>query len=384
MQKTGEFRRRHLERFGGPARLFAAPGRVNIIGEHTDYNDGFVLPVAIDRYTIAAITPCDAPLLTLRSEALDETIEVRVDAPFERRGSWTDYAGGVAQAVASDAPFSGGAFVTIGGDLPLGAGLSSSASFELALSLALYSLSGVAPGARRAAAAGSRAEHEFVGIRSGVMDQLICSLGIAGSALLIDCRSLSATPVALPAGMRIAVCDTTVKHALAGSEYNARREACEEGVRILERHGVPIRALRDLSIDDFERVSDLLPSPVRERCRHVVYEDARTIEAVSAMQAGELQALGRLLNESHRSLKELYEVSSSELDQIVEAAQAVPGVYGARMTGGGFGGAAIAVYEPGTFAKLVSAVDAAYYRKHGIEPRVFEVNAVRGAAPLPE
>jgi len=376
------FRRRHEQRFGGPAWLFASPGRVNIIGEHTDYNDGFVLPIAIDRYTLAAVTPGDALTLEVYSEAFAESASIALDRPFERRGGWADYVAGVAAAVQSEVPLHRGARMSIGGDLPLGAGLSSSAAVELAVALALYRLAGIDPDAHRIAAAGSRAEHEYVGIRSGVMDQLVCALGVAGAALFIDCRSLETTPVALPAGAAIAACDTLVKHALASSEYNARRVACEEGVRILRERGHDIRALRDLSVAAFEENARELPSPIRERCRHVVHENERVEAMVRAIAAGDLVRAGRLLDESHASLRDLYQVSSPELDAVVEAARSVEGVYGARMTGGGFGGAAIALLEPSALQALEGKLESAYYRPRGLQSAVFPVTAVAGAAAL--
>ena len=376
------FGRRHEQRFGGPAALFASPGRVNIIGEHTDYNDGFVLPIAIDRYTLAALTLDDAPALEVYSEAFAQTATIALDRPFERRGGWADYVAGVAAAVQSEIPLHRGARISIGGDLPLGAGLSSSAALELAVALALYRLAGIDPDPHRIAAAGSRAEHEYAGIRSGVMDQLVCALGVAGAALFIDCRSLETTPVALPAGAAIAVCDTLVKHALASSEYNARRAACEEGVRILRERGAEIRALRDLSVAAFEKDASLLPSPIRERCRHVVNENERVEAMVRAIAAGDLIRAGRLLDESHASLRDLYQVSSPELDAVVEAARTVEGVYGARMTGGGFGGAAIALLEPSAVEALTAKLDSAYYGPRGLQCAVFPVNAVAGASAV--
>lgn len=375
-------RGRHRQRFGADPSVFAAPGRVNLIGEHTDYNDGFVLPIAIDRHTVAAMTPDDAPVLRVHSEALGAFEEIALDVPFERRGKWSDYIAGVAAAVGDEIPFHGGANLTIAGDLPLGAGLSSSASLELAVAFSLYSRAGVRPDPRRAAAAGRRAEHDFVGIRSGVMDQLVCALGEPDSALFIDCRSLEATPIALPAGVTIAVCDTGIKHALASSQYNERRAACERGVQLLQQHGLDIRALRDVDVHEFARMQHILPQPIRNRCRHVVFENQRTLDAVRALAGADIREFGRLMVQSHESLRDLYEVSSPELDQIVDTALKVSGVYGARMTGGGFGGAAIALLEPGAFSALRIALERAYYVPRGIAPAVFAVRASAGASAV--
>lgn len=377
----GAFVRRHAGRFGDESpRLFAAPGRINIIGEHTDYNGGFVLPMAIDRHTVAAMTPCRERTLRIHSETIGETVAIDLNEPFERRGGWHDYVAGVAAVVCSEQPLHHGAHISICADLPLGAGLSSSASLELCLAQALYALAGDSSvEARRIAAAGHRAEHEYVGIRSGVMDQLVCALAQRDCALLIDCRSLETRSIAIPANAAIAVCDTGVKHALAQSEYNLRREQCEEGVRRLCESGAAIETLRDLDGEAFEKYAHLLPEPVRSRCRHVVYENARTMEAVAAFACGDLQCAGELLNESHASLADLYEVSSPELDEVVRIARGVPGVYGARMTGGGFGGAAIALLDPEAYDALRQRLERAYYAPRAMASGVFLARACAGA-----
>ena len=340
------------------------------------------MPIAIDRYTVAAMTPAADRIVHVRSQALNRTVSFDLDEPFERRGDWSDYVAGMAAAVDEQARLESGCSMSIGGDLPIGAGLSSSASLELAVGLAFFDLARVRPEPRRLAAAGARAEQEFVGVRSGVMDQLICALGRPECALLIDCRSLEARAVRLPSHLAVAVCDTGVKHALASSAYNDRRAGCEQGVRILREHGLSIQALRDVTVAQFEQAGQVLPSPIRERCRHVVEENQRTLDAVLAIERGDLAALGDLLNASHRSLRDLYEVSSPELDRVAGIAQSVPGVYGARMTGGGFGGAAVAVLQPQAFPALHRALEREYYRPAGIAPAAFLVRAVGGAAEL--
>jgi galactokinase len=284
----------------------------------------------------------------------------------------------VACAAALRTPLQG-LCLSIGGDLPIGAGLSSSAALEIALAMALYERTGTDVDQRALAALGARAEHDYIGIRSGVMDQLICVLAKTGNALLIDCRSLDATPVRLPDGADIVVCDTGVRHALATSAYNDRRASCERGVRILRESGMEITALRDLSPQDFERVEQRLPAVVRERCRHVVYENARTLEASVALRDADLARVGALLNESHDSLARLYDVSSPELDEVVYAARSVDGVYGARMTGAGFGGSAIALIRPAAFDRVRAVLRERYYEPRGLQPAVFRVRPVAGA-----
>ena len=364
--------------------LFAAPGRVNIIGEHTDYNEGFVLPMAIDRHTVVAVSPDDTRSLRVYSEAYGESKRIELDRPFARSGTWIDYVAGVVHAIGVERRIPHGGAITIGGDLPLGAGLSSSAALELAVGLGVYELAGERPQPRQLAAAGASAEHEYVGIRSGVMDQLICALGQPGHALLIDCRSLEIAPVPLPYGLAVAVCDTRVKHALAASAYNERRAACEQGVKILRANGLNVQSLRDVTVEQFAVVEEYLPHPLRERCRHVVEENQRTLEAVDALTRGDLQHLGALLNESHRSLRDLYEVSCPELDCVAEIAQGTPGVYGARMTGAGFGGCVVAVVEPDRVDDLRVRVLEGYYGPAGLEQAVSVVRASGGASPVSE
>ena len=364
--------------------LFAAPGRVNLIGEHTDYNEGFVLPMALDRHTVVAVSPDDTRSLRVFSEAYDESKSIELDRPFVRSGTWIDYVAGVVHAIGEERRIPHGGAITIGGDLPLGAGLSSSAALELAVGLAVYELAGERPQPRQLAAAGAAAEHEYVGIRSGVMDQLICALGQTDHALLIDCRSLEIAPVPLPHDVAVAVCDTRVKHALAGSAYNERRAACEQGVKILRAQGLNIQSLRDVSVEQFAVVQQHLPHPVRERCRHVIKENQRTLEAVDALTRGDLQRLGTLLNESHYSLRDLYEVSCPELDRVAEIAQQTPGVYGARMTGGGFGGCVVAVLKPDHVEDLRARLFDGYYAPASLEQAVFVVRACGGASSVAE
>ncbi len=331
---------------------------MNLIGEHTDYNDGFVLPMAIDRYTVVSSAINDAGALHVYSAQMNDSLTLALDEPFVKRGTWADYVAGVLAAVQEEAPLHTGLDLRIESDLPMGAGLSSSASLELALAMALFASQGGVPELHRLAAIGRRAEHDFVGIRSGVMDQLVCALGQEGCALFIDCRTLAAQPVAMPAGVCVAILDSGEKHALASSEYNERRAACEKGVKLLRAAGLDIQALRDVTPEMFEQYRSALPSPVRERCRHVVEENRRTLDAVTALTAGDLPHFGQLMYASHESLRSLYEVSTPKLDALVEAASAIDGVYGARMTGGGFGGSVV-VLCTSEAAKAVGAIPAA-------------------------
>jgi galactokinase len=359
--------------YGGRPRFFTAPGRVNLIGEHTDYNDGFVLPVAIDRTTTVAATRRDDRRIRVRSVNVDQTLEFDLDAPPARqRDIWLDYVEGVARSIESRGQRLAGADMLLESDVPEGAGLSSSAALEISVGLALLTLSGSSIDPVELALAGQQAEHEYVGTMSGIMDQFISVLGRAGHALLIDCRSLEAIPIPMDTTHgALAICDTRVKHSLASSEYNRRRAECEEGVAILRRSLPQIIALRDVSIEEFEEHGGKLPEPIRSRCRHVITENDRTLKAADALRRGDWQRMGELMKASHRSLRDDYQVSCAELDALVEIAGRVEGVHGARMTGGGFGGSTVNIVERGSLESLREAVTEGYYRARGIEPAIY-------------
>jgi galactokinase len=373
----GEFERR----FGAPPRHFRAPGRVNLIGEHTDYNEGFVLPMALEMAAHVAAAPRADRLVVAHAVLFDETATFDLDAPGEkRRGSWLDYVEGVARTLEARGTRLGGASLLVSSDVPVGAGLSSSAALEVATGLALASVSNTSPGPIELALAGQAAEHEYVGTRVGIMDQLTSALGRAGHALLIDCRSLETTPIPLRFdSYEIVVCDSHVSHNLASSEYNLRREQCERGVELLGEWLPGIRNLRDVGVEDFAGLEERLPDPVRRRCRHVVTENARTLDAAGALARGDAAAAGRLMVRSHESLRDDYEVSCRELDILVGAALGVAGVAGARMTGGGFGGCTVNLVARDAVEPFLSAVASTYAREAGREPTCYVVRAGDGA-----
>jgi galactokinase len=371
--------------FGVAPRVFSAPGRVNLIGEHTDYNDGYVLPFAIERRTYVLAAARADRRIRARSENLDAEVEVDLDRPgAPRRGGFIDYVEGVVRALLADGVPLAGAELWIASDVPPGAGLSASAALELAVGVALATLAGRPLPAQRGdrlalALAGQRAEHTHVGTLCGIMDQYAAALGKQGHALLIDCRSLSAELVPLPANARIVVSDTRVRHALATSEYNLRRAECAEAVALFGRSDPAIRALRDVTPDRLHAARGELSDRVFQRCRHVLSENARVLAARDALRAGDLPTLGALLSESHRSLRDDYAVSCPELDCAVEAALSVPGVYGARMTGGGFGGSIVSLCEPGCVEALQERVHRALDTEFGIAPEQFVASAAEGA-----
>ena len=372
------------EKYGPEPRLFRAPGRVNLIGEHTDYNDGFVLPMAIERETAVAAAPRPDRLVRIHALDYGEDAEFDLDRPGPtRRGLWLDYVEGVARALERRGVRLGGADLAVSSSVPAGAGLSSSAALEVSSGLALASVSGAQVARIELALAGQEAEHTYVGAMVGIMDQFVASLGRAGHALFIDCRSLEASLVPLDTReVAVAVCNTGVRHELAASEYNTRRAECEHGVELLRAALPGIEALRDVSVEQFERHERLLPEPVRRRCRHVVTENARTTAAVGALRRGDLWEFGRLMDRSHRSLRDDYEVSCRELDVLVEIAGNFGGVLGARMTGGGFGGSTVNLVRRDALAEFTATVMSEYPRTTGLEATVLVSDAADGAGEI--
>jgi galactokinase len=368
--------------YGKSARIFSAPGRVNLIGEHTDYNDGFVLPMAIDRRTVVAAAPRPDRKVFVQSKSIGKAEEFDLDHPGpKQRGSWLDYIEGTARALEDRGLRLNGAELLIDSDVPSGAGLSSSAALEMSVGLALSSLAHDNRLTRvELALAGQAAEHAYVGTMCGIMDQFIASLGQADHALLIDCRSLEpqAVPLALP-GAVVLFFATRVKHDLASSEYNKRRAECQQGVKLLKEVLPEIRALRDVTVSDLEEHQARLPEPIRKRCRHVVTENARTVAAAHALSRNDLVEFGRLMALSHRSLREDYEVSCPELDLCVDVAASVAGVYGARMTGGGFGGCTVNLVADEAVKPVSQALRTELERRFGKRPEVFASRASNGA-----
>ena len=363
-----EFRRH----FGREPRVYRAPGRVNLIGEHTDYNDGFVLPAALDLGTSAAIAPRSDRTLSVRSLAMDETVVFDLDeAEPKARKHWSDYVRGVAVVFEGAGHRLKGADLLIDSNVPPGAGLSSSAAIEVATGYALLSNSGLAVDLTRLALAAQKAENEFVGMRCGIMDQFIACHGAVGHALLIDCRSLDRRLVPIEASVRLVISNTMVHHAHAAGEYNLRRRDCEEGVRRLSAALPGIKALRDVTLAQLDRHADLLTPLIYRRCRHVVSENERTVRAADALAAGDVALFGRLMNESHVSMRDDFEISCREVDIMVELNQRIDGVHGARMTGGGFGGCTISLVEATAVDAFRQAVAEGYRAATGLEPQIF-------------
>jgi len=381
-----------------PALVARAPGRVNLIGEHTDYNDGFVFPVAIDRDTLVAVRPRADREVRVYSSTLRRAAQwtlVGIERSTEQ--PWSNYIRGLVRYLLGAGVSLPGVDLAIASTVPLGAGLSSSAALEMASGTALLALAGsqsvagpigptsgaVDPWQTMAvtdlALLCRRVENQFVGVNSGIMDQFIAGLATPAHALLLDCRSLAYEHVPLPDGYLIGVADTGVKHGLVASEYNARRAECEEGVRLLQPVLPGIRALRDVTPEQLGGHQHLLPERVARRCRHVVTENARVLDAVAALRAGDLDTVGRLMYASHASLHDDYEVTVPELDTLVEAARAVRGVVGSRMTGGGFGGSTVTLMERRAAPHWDRALRRAYRERFGRAPSTFVTAAAGGA-----
>jgi galactokinase len=366
------------------ARKFFAPGRVNLIGEHTDYNDGFVLPMAIDYGTFTKGIAREDRLVKVRSNNLAETIEFDLDSQnLPQRGSWWVYIEGMARVLESKGLRLKGADLEIESTVPIGGGLSSSTALELSFALAMLSLAEQEFDRVQLALAAQQTEHTYVGTRGGLMDQLTSLFGRKGHALLIDCRSLEIKHIPIDAtNFEVAICDTKVKHNLASSEYNTRRAECEHGVEILQQQLPGIRALRDVSVAEFELYQDTLPEPIKRRCRHVITENERTLQSADALSKGDFETIGNLMLASHVSLRDDYEVSSDELDLLVEIASSIEGVVGARMTGGGFGGCTVNLVRRDALEIFQQTIAEKYTAATNIAPAIYFSDAGDGAKEI--
>ncbi len=361
-----------------PDLLIRAPGRVNLIGEHTDYNDGFVLPMAIDRAVYLALRPTDSETVSIHLLDFNSDVSFALD-DFSKADEMSpaEYVKGVAWALQEAGHALRGFEGVLKGNVPVGAGLSSSAALELTIARAFAALSDIDWNPAQMARLCQTAENQWVGVNSGIMDQMISAAGEAGHALLIDCRSLETTSLPLPAGTAVAILDTGTRRELADSEYNARRQQCETAAQFFD-----VKALRDVTVERFETMADGLDEVVMRRARHVITENNRVQQAMQAMQQNDKRALGKLLNASHASLRDDYDVSSKALDTIVAAAQAHPATYGARMTGAGFGGCAVALIDASQADNFEVFVMERYSERTPHTPAVYICQPSAGAALL--
>jgi galactokinase len=369
--------------YGGDPLLVQAPGRVNLIGEHTDYNEGFVLPVAIDFQTRVAIGKRMDRGLVVTSENYGERVELELDQlPGSPRRHWSDYVTGVVRELRVRAGELPGANLLLNGDVPEGAGLSSSASLEVALCEAFLELSGKTLDGVTIAKLCQKAENEFIGARCGIMDQFISVHGKKNHALRLDCRTLESRLLPIPGDTSLVICNTMVRHSHAAGEYNDRRKECELGAQFFAQRIANVKSLRDVTMKELERFAGELPERIMKRCRHVLSENERVLQASDALEQGDLKLFGRLMASSHASLRDDFEVSSPELDLMADLAERQPGVYGARMTGGGFGGCTINLVQQQHASRFKEHISEAYRAKTGREPEIYISSAADGAERL--
>ena len=371
------------ERFErSPATLVRAPGRINLLGGHTDYNEGYVLPLAIDRAAWVAAAPIDARRGRVVALDLGERTEFSLEPVPPPQGDWGDYPRGVAWALGKAGYRLGGMEAILTSDVPVGAGLSSSAAVEVAFAWTWRALSDLDLDRTEVARLCQRAENEYVGLRCGIMDQMAAVWGQAGHVLLLDCRTLEVKPIRLPPSVAVMVADTNVRRELAASEYNRRRQECEAAVQILAQHAPGIAALRDLTPESFDRLAHHLPVLLQQRARHVVTANARVLEAAAALEEGDLAHVGDAMRRCHESLRDDYEVSSLELDLLAETAWTVAGCYGARMMGGGFGGCVVALADEAAVEELARELEQTYAQRFGQEPTITVTQAADGVASI--
>jgi len=377
----------YKEKFGHPlAHIARAPGRVNLLGEHVDYNDGFVLPAAIDRATYVAFSSVNTPHSTLVAADLNqqtsfslETLSSKTQADSSPLPEWGLYPAGVMWSLLEEKlpvlPMN----AVFASNVPQGSGLSSSASIEMAFMIAWQTLGGWSLPSMQRALLGQKAENQYVGVNCGIMDQFASACGIENKLLLLDCRSLEWKTVPLPKNVSIVIADTTVRRKLTSGEYNKRRDACEEAVILLKDDLPNIKSLRDVGVEEFNRLAKKLPEDVEKRARHVVEEIGRSNQAEALLEADDVQNFGKLMNECHVSLRDLYEVSCPELNVMVNIAQSLDGCYGARLTGAGFGGCTVNLVAKESVEGFAQALAKGYESETGLHPEIYISHASNGA-----
>jgi galactokinase len=385
-----ELRQKYQEAFGHPAELVVrAPGRVNILGEHVDYNDGLVLPAAIDRAVYIAAAPSQDERVSLVAVDLGKQVDFNLADRVDKTGSqgqplpsWARYPAGVAWALQEAGMRPSGIQALYTSDIPIGAGLSSSAAVEVGFATLWQAIGGWQIGQLKLAQISQRAENAYVGVSCGLMDQFASACGVEGHALCFDTRSLEWEPAPLPEGIALVIADSGVRRSLTHSGYNDRRAACEQAVEILRQYLPEIRALRDVSVTEFAALSPYLPEIPRKRAEHVVKEIQRVQSALNAMRRQDKQSLGAIMYSGHNSLRYLYEVSTPELDRLVEISRGLPGCIGARLTGAGFGGCTINLVESDQAQTFIAGLQAAYQPPGGGAAQVYLCQASAGAQTL--
>jgi galactokinase len=385
MQDSQQLRSMHQARFGAEPEIFAAPGRVNLIGEHTDYAEGFVMPAAIDFATLAAISPRRDGKIVIFSENFSEQREFdAASLPGTPSHHWSDYPLGVLAILAGQGHKIPAFSLSLWGDVPPGSGLSSSAALEVATASAVTSLLGVQYPGPILARLCQRAENEFVGSSCGIMDQFISANAVHDHALLLDCRDLTFRLAPIPAHVALVIANTMVKHAVTGGEYTSRRAQVEEAAAVIARHRPEVRFLRDATLDDLARWGSEMSLEAVKRARHVISENLRTVAAADALIHNDLKELGRLMAEAHRSYSQDFEASCAEADAMLELAQDLPGLIGARLTGGGFGGCTVNLVERQHAPAFARSLAERYRSRTGIQPQIHICHASGGAHRVQE
>jgi galactokinase len=375
--------RMHRQRFGQVGQIFAAPARVNLIGEHTDYTGGFVMPMAIDFQTVAIVSAREDGRAVFYSANYDEEISFEI-ASLKRapRRSWSDYPAGVLWSLRKEGVAVGGFSMSLTGDVPLGAGLSSSASVEVATAMALLGHAEVDLPLEKVATLCRRAENEYVGAKSGIMDQFAVAGGVEHRAMMLDCRSLGYELLPLPDHVRVVICNSMVKHAVATGEYGDRSVEVEAGQAVLQRERAGVKLLRDATLDDLEACRDMMSVASFKRCRHIVTENARVLEAREALLKGDMERFGALMVEAHVSVRDDFAASCEEVDVLVAIAMQQVECFGARITGGGFGGCSVNVVRTDDAGRFVAKLRHEYAVKTGIEADCFVCAPSDGAFAL--
>ena len=386
MQDVSIFRSRHQQRFGAEPAIFVAPGRVNLIGEHTDYAEGFVMPAAIDFATLAAISPRTDGKIVLFSENYSEERHFDVSAVTTMKASkhWTDYPLAVVSILAGEGHTIPAFSLSLWGDVPLGSGLSSSAALEVATALAVLSVLNASYPRPQLARLCQRAENEFAGSSCGIMDQFISANGSKDHAMLLDCRDLSFKLAPIPPDVALVIANTMVKHSVTGGDYTTRRAEVEAACAVIASHRPGVEFLRDATVDDLERWGNEMSMESLKRARHVITENLRTVSFATALEKGDMNEVGRLMAEAHRSYSQDFEASCVEADAMVELAQDLPGLIGARLTGGGFGGCTINLVEQAQATTFAQALGSLYAGQFGIVPQIHICHASDGARALSE
>jgi galactokinase len=392
MQTHAEIAALHFASYNVPGALYVAPGRVNLIGEHTDYSDGFVMPAAIDFATVVAISQRTDGRILIHSvnydERVDKSVPELLDDGFAslragRDVHWSDYPAGVLWALREHGvPIDHGFSMTIAGNVPLGAGLSSSASIEVATAIAVLGTTSFDLHLTKIALLCQHAENAFVGANCGIMDQFVSCFGQQDNAVMIDCRWLEYTLAPIPKSVRIVICNSMVKHTVARGEYNNRRAEIEQGTEILRAHRPEIMALRDANLADLTKWGHEMPANVLKRCRHVVTENARVLAAADAFHSSNLTHFGELMRQAHISMRDDFEASCKEIDIMVGLAGKLPGCYGARITGGGFGGCTVNLVAASQVEAFTAAMRDGYLAATGITAEIYNSRASDGARAI--